>query len=266
MTRCGHRRDRSAFTLVEALMAMGIVLILIGLTIPLLRSAKEQGREVKCLSQMRSHGGVLAAFAAEHQDRWPNIFESERSTRLPTMKTVTFDEYGLASGLWHLPVLEAYGEQAFHASLICPSDRYTPEMIGRVADARGVERTEVVGTLRYRLSMAMFYAPELLSMPQPAMAGRFLRTQTQADVMFTSSKCALYEFPFHDERMIDPGMLFSPRRVNVVAADGSGRSIDTSTVTPGIVLQSRGSPEVDEAMADAAKFDTTPDGVRGRDW
>lgn len=249
-------------------MVMGIVMILIGLAIPMLRGTKERARAIKCLAQMSSHNGVLAAYAAEQQDRWPNVFESGKSSWLPTMATVSFEEYDLASGLWHLPVLEAYGEQAFHASLICPSDTYTPELIRRLADSHGVATTQVAGTLRYRLSMAMFYAPEALTVPLPRMDRRLLRTQTHADITFPSSKCVLSEFPFHDSRMVESTILFAPRRVNIVAADGSARSMDTAAVTPGIVLRPPpgGSPEVDAALADAAKFDTTPQGVHGRDW
>jgi hypothetical protein len=50
------------------------------------------------------------------------------------------------------------------------------------------------------------------------------------------------------------------------AADGSANQKDTSKVTPGVVLRTTAMPDVDESLADAAKFDLTQHGVRGKDW
>lgn len=257
---------RVAFSLVETIVAIGVILILIGLALPMLGAARERGRVIRCLAQMRSHTGVLAAFAAERQDHFPNVFACDRSTRLPTMSAVTFEEYGLAGGLWHLPVLEAYGEQAFHASLVCPSDTYVPTMIRRTSELIGVPASEVVGTLNLRLSMSVFCAPEALAPPPPPLERRFLRTQTQASVVFPSQKAELFEPSFHDPRVEDPLVLVAPRRVNIAAADGSANQTDTSKVMPGVVFRTTGMPAVDDSLADAAKFDLTQHGVRGKDW
>lgn len=255
-----------AVTLVESLVAIGTILVLAGLLSPAIARARERARETRCQAQLASHGGVLAAFAAEHRDRWPNAFESERSSRLPPLHAVPLEQYGQAAGLWHLPVLEAYGEQAFHASLICPSDRVLPATIAAVADRHGVPRTEVAGTLRYSLSMSLLYAPRVLMSPRVALERRHLRTQTHADVQFPSNKCAVFDLPLHDRRMRDQLLLPSPRRVNALAGDASVRAVDTSQVAAGIVLSPTGSAAIDAALADAVRLSHTPDGVRGRDW
>lgn len=257
---------RRAVTLVECLITIGTLLVLVGLLSPVVNGARERAREARCLTQLASHGGALAAFAAEHRDRWPNAFESERSSRLPPLSLVPIAQYGAAAGLWHLPVLEAYGDQAFHASLICPSDRLLPETIAAAAERHGVQRTDVVGTLRYSLSMSLLYAPRVFMSPSVTVERGHLRTQTHADVMFPSSKCAVFDAPLHDRRMKDQRLLHSPRRVNVLGCDGSVRIVDTRNVPAGIVLSPTGNPAVDEALADAARLSHTPDGVRGRDW
>ena len=64
----------------------------------------------------------------------------------------------------------------------------------------------------------------------------------------------------------DAWLLHAPRRVNVLACDASVRSVDTQDVPAGIVLFPTGTPEVNEALADAVRLSHTPDGVRGRDW
>jgi prepilin-type N-terminal cleavage/methylation domain-containing protein/prepilin-type processing-associated H-X9-DG protein len=60
-------RRRSGFTLVELLVVIGIIGLLISILIPTLGKAQEQGRTIKCLSNMRSIGQAMSAYHAQNK-------------------------------------------------------------------------------------------------------------------------------------------------------------------------------------------------------
>ncbi len=62
---------RRAFTLVELLVAIGIISILIAVLLPALRVAREAGQQVKCLSNMRQLGMAMVMFASDNRGQMP---------------------------------------------------------------------------------------------------------------------------------------------------------------------------------------------------
>jgi len=71
---------RTAFTLVELLVVIGIIAVLISILMPALRRARQHAQRTACLSQMRQIGVALAGYCAEHKGRTPvQIYDAVRN-------------------------------------------------------------------------------------------------------------------------------------------------------------------------------------------
>jgi prepilin-type N-terminal cleavage/methylation domain-containing protein/prepilin-type processing-associated H-X9-DG protein len=62
---------RSAFTLVELLVVIGIIAVLISLLLPALRSARRSAQRAVCLSNMRQLGAALVAYVGDNEGHFP---------------------------------------------------------------------------------------------------------------------------------------------------------------------------------------------------
>jgi prepilin-type processing-associated H-X9-DG protein/prepilin-type N-terminal cleavage/methylation domain-containing protein len=60
-----------AFTLVELLVAMGIIALILSLMLPALTSVREQARRVKCLSNLRQMAIAAHVYAATYRGSYP---------------------------------------------------------------------------------------------------------------------------------------------------------------------------------------------------
>src|SRR5260221_9145477 len=76
---CAGRRA-NAFTLIELLVVIAIIAILAGMLLPSLSRAKEAGRRISCVNNMRQLGVSLVIYADDNQgfhpprsspNRWP---------------------------------------------------------------------------------------------------------------------------------------------------------------------------------------------------
>lgn len=73
---------RRAFTLIELLVVVGIIALLLAISVPAMRYAREQGRETVCRSNLRQLAIILKTYTSEHNDLFPDarfIYHSAES-------------------------------------------------------------------------------------------------------------------------------------------------------------------------------------------
>ena len=63
---------RTAFTLVELLVVIGIIAILVAILLPTLRRVRESANVTTCQSNMREVGNALVMYANDNRDVFPD--------------------------------------------------------------------------------------------------------------------------------------------------------------------------------------------------
>ncbi len=67
----GVSRPRSAYTLIELLCSIGIVVLLAAMMLPAFRNVYAKGQRLYCVNNLRPTGLAVHSFAQAHQDRYP---------------------------------------------------------------------------------------------------------------------------------------------------------------------------------------------------
>ncbi len=103
---------RTAFTLIELMVVIAVVAVLIGLLLPSLNKAREAGRAVNCLANLKNSAVILQAYADENKGLSPAI--GWPYDRAPNWAVIIQNGAGMTSTL-------AAETRAQRSVLVCPS-------------------------------------------------------------------------------------------------------------------------------------------------
>src|SRR5688572_15713486 len=78
-----RRQSIGGFTLVELLVVIGIIAVLVAILIPALAAARRQANTAKCLSNQRSIGQALNAYALDNKQFWPIVQHYDNAATPP---------------------------------------------------------------------------------------------------------------------------------------------------------------------------------------
>ncbi len=115
-------RGRRAFTLVELLVVLFIVVILTSLLMPGLRSVRESANRLSCASNMRQIGYALTCYATDYADALPFSYFGSADIKMPQemMAATTGGTEGVFEGIGRLlPHCGCYLDSP--SCLYCPS-------------------------------------------------------------------------------------------------------------------------------------------------
>jgi len=207
---------RSAFTLVELLIVMAIMLILIAILIPAIDGVREEVRRHKCRANLKGFGTAFYTYAGEGnwKGRWPDCGRSD-----PANLSSNIDTKG---SLWLLVKRGAIQPENF----ICPSE----EVSGAAAAFTGAVNsapTPFPRDAKNRVTISYSYqVPHSYSSGGVAMTGNPGRehpNQTRLAVMADRSP-----FDYPTGRMPKPGPLLLSGLSKWSSADKStGEKIDS---------------------------------------
>lgn len=286
----GSDRRAGAFTLVEALVALAVIAVLLGITVPALRSARRAAGGSECRARLAGIGRMYELSVSEHAGRWPTLDYPTRPNGSPdVLRTAPWgDAYWFVLSVnemtfWGFPLRDYATERGALDRARAIEALSCPVVHGRWLDAPDDNRAGDLSAsdpmsapqASYFHSFALFTAPsgwaesssppEINAIHAPVMA---------SDIAHPSHKASLVEKASHHsahEERIDaaPG---SRELFNILAADGhverrwgldARRPAGFTAFYTGMEIP----PQRPDAHAmSGIPYVSTAGGAMGRDW
>jgi len=259
LARSRHRRTWPAFTLIEVLVAIGIIGILIAIIAPALRGARDSARETVCLANLRTcHTDMQAYLEAEGQ--YPFLPAHEPIDTSPDgdgSEGILTDSHWATSLHWTSALREVAPWRPHFESWVCPG---APRAPGRPwAHDPSVPESQRRGSASYIMSHAFRAGPGLWAPKPPTdpdALREFLRPVQAHEVRAPAAKALFYD---HEMAHLDP---------LATAAERDARPVGFADGHAAIRRLSESADPVPNPLAGgvARRLHDTPRGVRGRDY
>lgn len=238
------------FSLIELLVAIGVIGVLVSILLPALSRARSAARQSRCLANLHGAAAAFEFYGQHYRESYPF---APANSPLP----ITPDEpraFVSSSHHWTLAVAwpalmhDVAPWREFFATWVCPGSPRAPGAPWRLPDGLAT------GVPSYTYCRA-FMADPATWRPGATAEPAYLRAVTAAEVTFPSSKVLLF----------DAEMAHTPHRDDPSETDA--RPMLMSDGAAAIRRWSRATPAaLNPFIQEAVRLHDTPEGVRGHDY
>jgi prepilin-type N-terminal cleavage/methylation domain-containing protein/prepilin-type processing-associated H-X9-DG protein len=156
-------RRRTGFTLVELLVVIGIIAALIAILLPALAAAREQGKRITCMSNLRQIGIGIIAYVNEYKGWMPPTSNTIFDYGDITINKIAGGQYGAPDGMPNA-LSQAFTDNAMH-QFYCPNSIPVPYAFAY--GAPGSYQPTALSDTSYSTNAAVFARP-VTKVPSPS--------------------------------------------------------------------------------------------------